>query len=422
MSLVETGRRPNRASSTGDDTTVDFDRWPAMRTPAPAPTRAAIAKVLLRNAASRTGIEVVFPDGKRFGRSGGPLLELVRPAQFFDRLGRDGKIGFGEAYMAGDWKTQDLAGLLSAMAASMRTLIPPRLQWIRRFYEPTLPPEEDNDPRGSLRNIQRHYDLSNDLFAVFLDPSMTYSSALYDKPDEPLADAQARKIERLLDETRVGPGVRVLEIGTGWGELAIRASRRGAKVTSLTLSVEQATLARKRIAEEGLSHSVDVKVEDYRSSAGTYDAVVSVEMVEAVGERWWPTYFSTLEARLAPGGRIGLQTILMRHEGFVAARNSWTWIHKYIFPGGMIPSMESIEGVLRSSTRLRVLQRHHFGNSYAETLAAWREKFVAEEQAVDRLGFDRTFRRMWEFYLAYSEAGFRSGYLDVAQIVMASST
>ncbi len=422
MSLVETGRRPNRASSPGDDTTVDFDRWPAMRTPAPAPTRAAIAKVLLRNAASRTGIEVVFPDGKRFGRSGGPILELVRPAQFFDRLGRDGKIGFGEAYMAGDWKTQDLAGLLSAMAARMRTLIPPRLQWIRRFYEPTLPPEEDNNPSGSVRNIQRHYDLSNDLFALFLDPSMTYSSALYDRPDEPLADAQARKIERLLDETRVGPGVRVLEIGTGWGELAIRAARRGAKVTSLTLSVEQATLARKRIAEEGLSHSVDVKVEDYRSSTGAYDAVVSVEMVEAVGERWWPTYFSTLEARLAPGGRIGLQTILMRHEGFVAARNSWTWIHKYIFPGGMIPSMESIEGVLRSSTRLRVLQRHHFGNSYAETLAAWREKFVAEEQAVDRLGFDRTFRRMWEFYLAYSEAGFRSGYLDVAQIVMASST
>lgn len=422
MSLVETGRRPNRASSPGDDTTVDFDRWPAMRTPAPAPTRAAIAKVLLRNAASRTGIEVVFPDGKRFGRSGGPLLELVRPAQFFDRLGRDGKIGFGEAYMAGDWKTQDLAGLLSAMAASMRTLIPPRLQWIRRFYEPTLPPEEDNNPSGSVRNIQRHYDLSNDLFALFLDPSMTYSSALYDRPDEPLADAQARKIERLLDETRVGPGVRVLEIGTGWGELAIRAARRGSKVTSLTLSVEQATLARKRIAEEGLSHSVDVKVEDYRDSEGTYDAVVSVEMVEAVGERWWPTYYSTLEARLAPGGRIGLQTILMRHDGFAAARNSWTWIHKYIFPGGMIPSMDSIEAVLRSSTRLRVLQRHHFGHSYAETLAVWREKFLSEEPAVERLGFDRTFRRMWEFYLAYSEAGFRSGYLDVAQIVMTSSS
>jgi len=422
VSLVETGRRPNRSSLSGEDSTVDFDRWPAMRTPAPAPTRAAIAKVLLRNAASRTGIEVVFPGGSRFGRSGGPVLELVRPAQFFDRLGRDGKIGFGEAYMAGDWKAEDLAGLLSAMAARMRTLIPPRLQWVRRFYEPSLPPEEDNDPSGSVRNIQRHYDLSNELFALFLDPSMTYSSALYDRPGEPLAEAQARKIDRLLDETRVGPGAKVLEIGTGWGELAIRAARRGAKVTSLTLSVEQATLARKRIAEEGLSHAVDVRVEDYRSSAGAYDAVVSVEMVEAVGERWWPTYFSTLEARLAPGGRVGLQTILMRHDGFIAARNSWTWIHKYIFPGGMIPSMEAMEGVLRTSTHLRVLQRHHFGASYAETLATWREKFMSEEDAVDRLGFDRTFRRMWEFYLAYSEAGFRSGYLDVAQIVMASPT
>lgn len=422
MSLVETGRRPNRGSSSSDDSTVDLDRWPAMRPPEAAPTRAGIAKVLLRNAASRTGIEVVFPDGTSFGCSGGPVLELVRPAQFFDRLGRDGKIGFGEAYMAGDWKAEDLAGVLSAMAGRMRTLIPPRLQWLRRFYEPSLPPEEDNDPTGSVRNIQRHYDLSNELFALFLDPTMTYSSALYDSPGETLADAQARKIDRLLDETQVGPGAEVLEIGTGWGELAIRAAKRGAKVTSLTLSVAQATLARKRIAEEGLSHSVDVKVEDYRSSVGAYDAVVSVEMVEAVGERWWPTYFSTLEARLAPGGRIGLQTILMRHDGFMAARNSWTWIHKYIFPGGMIPSMEAIEGVLRSSTRLRVLRRHHFGHSYAETLAAWREKFTSEETAVDRLGFDRTFRRMWEFYLAYSEAGFRSGYLDVAQIVMASAT
>ncbi len=422
MSLVETGRRPKRDSSPAEDAAVDFDRWPAMRTPAPAPTRAAIAKVLLRNAAIRTGIEVVFPDGKRFGRPGGPVLELVRPAQFFARLGRDGKIGFGESYMAGDWKAQDLAGLLSAMAAQMRTLIPPRLQWIRRFYEPSLPPDEDNDPSGSLRNIRRHYDLSNELFALFLDPTMTYSSALYDGPDEALENAQARKIEKLLDDARVGPGAKVLEIGTGWGELALRAARRGANVTSLTLSVEQAALARKRIAEEGLSHCVDVKVEDYRRSAGTYDAVVSVEMIEAVGERWWPTYFATLEARLAPGGRIGLQTILMRHDGFAAARNSWTWIHKYIFPGGMIPSMEAIEGVLRTSTKLRILQRHHFGHSYAETLATWREKFRSEELAVDRLGFDRTFRRMWDFYLAYSEAGFRSGYLDVAQIIMASST
>jgi cyclopropane-fatty-acyl-phospholipid synthase len=164
---------------------------------------------------------------------------------------------------------------------------------------------------------------------------------------------------------------------------------------------------------------VDVQVEDYRSATGSYDAVVSVEMVEAVGERWWPTYFSTLEARLAPGGLVGLQSILMRHDGFVAARNSWTWIHKYVFPGGIIPSMEAIEATIRSNTGLRVLQHHHFGHSYAETLTAWREKFLAEENAVDQLGFDRTFRRMWEFYLAYSEAGFRSGYLDVAQLVMA---
>ncbi len=420
MSLLEV-HRSESAQAVKAQADVDYRRWPALRAPRVAPLRATIAESLLRRAAVRTGIAVILPDGTQFGCQGGPVMEVLRPRQFFDRLGRDGKIGFGEGYMAGDWRSSDLAGLLSAMASHMRTLIPPRLQWIRRFYEPALPEEEDNNPTGARRNIARHYDLSNELFSLFLDPSMTYSSALYAAPDEPLEAAQARKIDRLLDDTHVRTGSRVLEIGTGWGELSMRAAKRGAQVTSLTLSVEQAALARRRIADQGLSNLIEVRVEDYRSAMGTYDAVVSVEMVEAVGERWWPTYFSTLESRLAPGGRIGLQSILMRHDGFVAARNSWTWIHKYIFPGGIIPSMEAIETTIRSHTRLKVLHRHHFGHSYAETLAEWRRKFVDEEQAVDRLGFDGTFRRMWEFYLAYSEAGFRSGYLDVAQVVMASA-
>ncbi|HWE53999.1 MAG TPA: cyclopropane-fatty-acyl-phospholipid synthase family protein [Acidimicrobiales bacterium] len=398
---------------------ADLDRWPAMGRPRPAPARAAIARVLLRKVARQTGIRVALPDGTSFGAPSGPTMRIVRPDAFFDRVGRSGKIGFGEAYMAGDWvAVGDLADLLTPMAANMRTLVPPSLQWIRRFYEPRPPRSEDNDPTGSRRNISRHYDLSNDLFSLFLDPSMTYSSALFLDPAEPLELAQSRKIERLLDGARVGPGSRVLEIGTGWGELARQAARRGAQVTTLTLSTEQAELARTRLAAEGLDERVEVMIRDYRHSSGRFDAILSVEMIEAVGERWWPTYFRTLEDRLAPGGRIGIQSILMRHDGMIAARSSWTWIHKYIFPGGIIPSLPAIDKTLADHTSLRVMQRHHFGSSYAETLKQWRDRFMAEEPAVDALGFDAVFRRMWEFYLAYSEAGFRSGYLDVAQLIL----
>ena len=399
---------------------TDFERWPAIRPPDPAPVRSVVARALLRRVAYQAGVRVELAGGASYGLPWGPRMRIHRPDDFLARIGCHGKIGFGEAYMAGDWDSVgDLAELLEPMARNLRTLVPPRLQWIRRFYEPGPPPDEDNDPLGARRNISRHYDLSNELFSRFLDPTMTYSSALFEDPADTLERAQARKIERLLDGARVGPGSRVLEIGTGWGELAIRAARRGATVTTLTLSREQAELARKRVADEGLTGSVQVLLQDYRRSSGRYDAVVSVEMVEAVGERWWPRYFRTLDDRLAPGGRVALQSILMGHDAMMAAKGSWTWIHKYIFPGGLIPSTEAIEATVNEHTSLRVRQRHHFGPSYAETLHRWRAAFRAQRDAVDGLGFDEVFRRMWEFYLAYSEAGFRAGHLDVAQLVLA---
>ena len=395
----------------------DPARWPGLRPPPPAPLRAAVARRLVRRAAAQAGVRFELGPGSAYGPAGGPVMRIRRPAAFFARLGRDGKIGLGEAYMAGDWDCPgDLAHLLETMARHLRTLVPPALQRLRPLYERRVPAAERNDLDGARRNISHHYDLSNEMFALFLDRSMTYSSALFADREEPLEVAQARKFDLLLDSTRVGPGSRVLEIGTGWGELALRAARRGALVTTLTLSEEQAELAGRRIRAEGLSDRVEVRVEDYRRSSGRYDAVVSVEMIEAVGERWWPSYFRAIDDRLVPGGRAGIQSILMGHDALVATRRSWTWIHKYIFPGGIIPSVEAISQAV-AGTRLALLERRHFGDSYAETLRRWRRAFVEHWPEVQELGFDLYFRRMWEFYLAYSEAGFRSGHLDVAQLV-----
>jgi cyclopropane-fatty-acyl-phospholipid synthase len=404
------------------DLPVNLKRWPAMRPPQTAPARAAVARLLLRRIARQTGIRVELPDGSWFGEAGGPVLRVIDEAGFFTRLGRDGKVGFGESFMAGEWDSPDLVAVLEPLARCVGTIVPRQLQWLRRFYDARHPVDEDNDKHGARRNIARHYDLSNDLFAQFLDETMTYSSALFPADAacaEELSVGQARKIERLLDAVRVRPGVRLLEIGTGWGELALRAARRGARVTTVTLSTEQAALARTRVAAAGLQSSVDVRVQDYRDVEGTYDAVASVEMVEAVGEKWWPAYFRTIDERLAPGGRVGLQAILMPHDRLLASKSSWTWIHKYVFPGGLIPSERAIDETLAAHTSLRAIDRLHFGRSYAETLRLWRDRFTAHARQVGALGFDQTFRRMWTFYLAYCEAGFRAGYLDVAQLTLA---
>jgi cyclopropane-fatty-acyl-phospholipid synthase len=344
---------------------------------------------------------------------------VIDRRRFLTRLGRDGLIGFGESYMAGDWDSDDLVAVLTPLASEVGALVPSWLQWLRRWYVARHPAAEDNDRQGAKRNIARHYDLSNELFAAFLDETMTYSCALLERPDEDLAAGQRRKIGRILDQAGVGAGSHVLEIGTGWGELAIQAARRGARVATVSLSTEQSALAQRRITEAGVADRVDVRIEDYRDVRGEFDAIVSVEMIEAVGERWWPTYFRTLEARLKPGGRVGLQAILMPHDRLMASRRSWTWISKYIFPGGLLLSERAIEDVCAEYTSLRVIDRLHMGASYAETLRNWRERFLARAGDIAALGFDRTFRRMWTFYLAYCEAGFRAGYLDVAQLTLA---
>jgi len=402
---------------------IDSERWPAVAQVPDGSFSAvtgAIADRLFRRAAARLPIRVVYPDGTVVGAADPTLPTMVvhRPEAMVRRVGRYGLIGFGESYMAGDWSSTDIAGLLTEFGMRLTELIPPVLQRFRPLAVVRQPRSHHNSRKQARRNIAEHYDLSNALFAEFLDETMTYSSALFDTlpaDGSTLAEAQRRKIDQLLDSAQVGPGSRVLEIGTGWGELCIRAAARGAEVHSITLSAEQQRLAQQRVAQAGFADRVRIELCDYRDVNGSYDAVVSVEMIEAVGYRFWLKYFQTLDRLVTSDGRVAIQAITMPHDRMLASRNTHTWIQKYIFPGGLLPSTEAIIGVTESNTRLRTVDLVSLRPHYAETLRIWRERFVQHRDAVAELGFDDVFHRMWELYLAYSEAGFRSGYLDVYQ-------
>ncbi|WP_075016821.1 SAM-dependent methyltransferase [Actinacidiphila rubida] len=400
---------------------MDPVAWPDVaRVPRSSPPRTAVARFLVGRALSRLPLRVRWPDGSLTGGEG-PVLVLRDPRAFHRRIARDGLIGFGESYMAREWDADDLVAVLTVLAANVASLVPPSLQRLRAVWEHRRPAVERNTRSGARDNIHRHYDLSNDLFALFLDETMTYSSAVFRGLParwDLLASAQHRKIDRLLDLAGVGDGTRLLEIGTGWGELAVRAAARGARVLTVTLSAEQRDLAVAKVAAAGYADRVAVELRDYRDVRGRYDAVVSAEMIEAVGTEFWPDYFAALERLLAPGGRIALQSITMPHDRMMATRNQQSWIGKYVFPGGVIPSAEAI-GRLGAGQGLRIVETSGYGAHYAETLRLWRERFDASSEAVAALGFDVTFRRMWRFYLAYSEAGFRSGYLDVRQLALA---
>lgn len=354
-----------------------------------------------------------------------PTIVVHRPETFFTRLGAHPKLAIGEGYTEGEWSPaagHDLAEVLLPFAERLADAVPEPLRSLRGFANQPLPAALRNTLSGARRNIESHYDLSNEMFAAFLDPSMTYSSALFDESRplvvQDLEEAQVRKVDAALDRAGVTAGTRLLEVGTGWGTLAIRAAERGATVVTLTLSREQAALAEKRLAEAGLADRVEVRLQDYREADGEYDAIISIEMIEAVGEEYWPTYFSTLDARLAPGGTIVVQAITMPHERYRATRRSFGWIQKYIFPGGVLPSVDAIERTCTEHTGLRVRDVHTFGQHYAETLRRWRHAFMNAGDQVRELGFDERFLRIWEFYLAYCQAGFTAGAIDVGQIVL----
>jgi cyclopropane-fatty-acyl-phospholipid synthase len=303
----------------------------------------------------------------------------------------------------------------------MPVLVPKPLQVLRRWVEAARPDDERNTMAGARANIHRHYDLSNEMFEGFLDESMTYSAAWFAPGSDDLHAAQLRKIDGVLDLAEVSAGKHVLEIGTGWGALAVRAAARGARVTTLTISREQQVLAQRRIDAAGFADRVQVLLRDYREANGSYDAVVSVEMIEAVGDEYWPEYFATIRRLLRPGGRVGLQAITMPHDRMLATRRSYTWISKYVFPGGQLLSVPAVREHA-AAAGLAIDASRVLGQHYARTLAHWRTRFLSNWDAIAAAGFDDVFRRRWEFYLAYCEAGFRSGYLNVWQYGLSAAT
>jgi len=330
-----------------------------------------------------------------------------------------GDIGFAESWISGDWQTDSLPALLKVLVAN-REVIERAIYghwWGQALYR-IKHLLNRNSKAGSRRNIHAHYDLGNPFYAVWLDPSMTYSSALFgNEPARSLQDAQTAKYRRILDQLALPPGARVLEIGCGWGGFAELAARDGLHVTGLTLSTEQHAWATQRLADAGLAGQARFLLQDYRDEKGQFDAIVSIEMFEAVGEHYWPSYFETLRRCLRPGGRAVVQTITIDDSLFERYRRGTDFIQQYIFPGGMLPSPEVFSRQARS-VGLAVDDAFGFGLDYARTLAIWRDSFLESLPQITAQGFDSRFARTWEFYLAYCEAGFAQRSTDVVQFTL----
>jgi len=392
----------------------------------PVRCRLAAKLVLAQLSQWHAGVlSVALPDGTvlTFGdHDAAPAVTLtVKDWRFFWRVLTAGDIGVGESYMAGEWECNDLVELCrlflrdqSMLACRSPWTLTARLRhWLLRLARA-------NTLTGSRRNIRYHYDLSNDLYRLFLDESMMYSCGVFASADASLEDAQQHKIDEICRRLELAPGHEVLEIGSGWGAFAIHAARRyGCRVTSLTLSEQQFQLARERVAAAGLESSVDIRLCDYRRIGGHFDRIVSIEMFEAVGYEYYGAFFGKCSALLKPNGYMFLQTIYAPDQRFDMYRRDFDWIRKYIFPGALLASVYGITRALKEHTALRVEWMQEIGTHYARTLRAWRERFLGRLTEVRQLGFDDRFIRMWEFYLASCEAGFSTRYIGDVQMVLA---
>ncbi|MDC3127931.1 cyclopropane-fatty-acyl-phospholipid synthase family protein [Paracoccaceae bacterium] len=368
-------------------------------------------------------VDFILPDGRQFRAEGakpGPVAEVfINNPDVFARLVREGDLGFSDAYLDGWWTTPDLQAFMDFIHADNDDMYDefPGMGLVRawekaRFWF------QSNSKRQALKNISYHYDLGNDFYKLWLDDTMTYSSALFSTSQESLENAQVAKYASMIDQMGVKPGDHVLEIGCGWGGFAEYAAKeRGLKVTGLTISKEQLDFARKRINNNGLGDKVNLKLQDYRDETGVYDGVASIEMFEAVGEKYWPIYFNKVKQCLKPGKQATLQIITIHDARWEVYRKGVDFIQKYIFPGGMLPSPT----VLRQEVAKAGLNVQHsieFGKSYSQTLRRWFEVFNDQWDTISGMGFDDRFRRMWNFYLTSCAATFESGNCDVTQITL----
>ncbi len=385
----------------------------------PAPFR-----MFLKLAASNWAMgvwEIIIPGGRKLtirGRDPGPTGTLVvKDFRFVGRVMAGGDIGFAEGFMAGEWDTPDLSALLEVLSLNYDRIR--RLTVgnpFMRIFNNITHFMRRNSRAGSRKNIHAHYDLGNRFYETWLDRSMTYSSARYEKPGQELSAAQRNKYRTLAESIGLKRDQTVLEIGCGWGGFAEYAAKEvGARVTGITISQEQYDYARSRLFKQGLSEKTDIRLVDYRDVEGRFDRVASIEMFEAVGEEYWPAYFGKIHDVLVPGGRAGLQIITIDDEHFDSYRRRTDFIQKYIFPGGVLPSENALKPVI-DNAGLQWSSVARFGQDYADTLAEWQDRFQAAWNEIQPLGFDERFRKLWAFYLSYCEAGFRTGRTDVIQL------
>ena len=387
----------------------------------------AFAKVLdhLDARLARGGIEATLPDGSRrrigFHAPGPSPVVHLKSWMALVRLATSGSVGWYKAWAHDEWSSPDPVALFQLFTANSVELGgAARAKGPFRWVNALAHRLRDNAPGKAKRNIAAHYDLGNDFYAAWLDDTMTYSSARFASPEQPLEAAQLRKIALLLDRLDLQPGQRLLDIGCGWGSLAIEAAKRRVAVVGLTLSEEQKAWADSKVAEAGLAGQIEIRLQDYREIAEQFDAVASVEMVEAVGMRWWGAYLDSIARNLKPGGRAALQFISIDHRLFDRYSKSADFIQTYIFPGGLLLD-EAAFAALAMERGLSWDDRDGFGDDYARTLKQWRQRFEAAVERGDLAGFGEEFHQLWRYYLMYCEGGFRGGAIDVAQVTMVKS-